>query len=181
MRIEAASVLHSHAYPAYFQQCRADGCEYYSHSQATPAVFYQQVLDHAAGRHLPPGYVPTQTWFALDEGGDILGAIRLRLGSTPFILDQCGHIGYEVHPAARGLGVAGSLLAHVQQHGTPQLDGGWLMTCADDNSASQRVISRAGGVLLTATAQGPGEAWLRYYHLPAQRYGNSRTGGQKIV
>jgi predicted acetyltransferase len=170
VRIEAASVLHSHAYPAYFQQCRAAGCSHYRDSDDSAAVFYQRVLDRAAGRQLPPGELPTQTWFALDAQGGILGAIRLRHGCTQFILDHCGHIGYEVHPAARGRGVAGSLLAYVQRHGAPQLDGGWLITCDDDNAASQRVISRAGGVLLTATAQGPGEAWLRYYHLPSRRY-----------
>ena len=169
MRIEAASVLHSHAYTDYFQQCRAAGCSHYRDSDDSAAVFYQRVLDRAAGRQLPPGQLPTQTWFALDAHGTILGAIRLRHGCTPFILDHSGHIGYEVHPAARGRGGAGGRLAYVQRHGAPQLDGGWLMTCDDDNAASQRVISRAGGVLLTATAQGPGEPWLRFYHLPARR------------
>ena len=50
MRIEAASVLHSHAYTDYFQQCRAAGCSHYRDSDDSAAVFYQRVLDRAAGQ-----------------------------------------------------------------------------------------------------------------------------------
>lgn len=168
LHIELADIRHASCYPDYFHACRAAACEHYADAGDSAAVFFQRVLDNAAGRHLPPGYVPSLTWFALDELGCIVGAIRLRLGTTPFIFDECGHIGYEVLPAARGQGIAGRLLAHVQSYGTVQLDGGWIITCAANNPASQRTISGRGGRLLDIRPQGAGEPDLLRYHLAAQ-------------
>lgn len=168
LRIEAADIRHAPYYPDYFHACRADNCEHYAGVGDSAAVFFQRVLDNAAGLHLPPGYVPSLTWFARDEVGRIVGAIRLRLGTTPFIFEECGHIGYEVLPAARGQGIAGRLLAHVQSYGAPQLDGGWIITCAADNPASQHTIAGCGGRLLDIHPQGRGEPDLLRYHLAAQ-------------
>ena len=181
MTIEPVAIHHLAVYPAYFDACRADGCEHYAGVQGSALVFFQRVLDDAAGRQLSPGRVPSQTWFALDDNGGIVGAIRLRLGTTAFIREQCGHIGYEVHPAARQLGVASRLLAYVQCHGAPQLDGGWIVTCDDDNLASRRTIEGAGGVLLEVRPPQPGLPGLCRYHLAAQAYGNSAAARQKSV
>lgn len=168
MRIEPAAVQHAAAYPDYFLACRADGCEVYADTDDSPQAFFQRVLDHAAGRRLPPGCVPCLTWFALCDDGRILGAIRLRLGTTRFIREVCGHIGYEVLPAARGQGVAQCLLDHVCRHGPPQWDGGWLLLCDENNLASRRVIEHAGGRLLALeTELGCAQRQCRY-HLVAK-------------
>ena len=163
MRIEAASRHHLSVYPAYFHACQSDGCEHYVTVRGSATVFFQRVLDYATGEHLPPGYVASQTWFALDDYGQILGAIRLRLGTTPYIHDICGHIGYEVLPAARLQGVAGKLLDFIRRQAPVQLDDGWLITCDADNIASQRVIERAEGVLLDIRQQGRAQALLHRY------------------
>lgn len=58
-----------------------------------------------------------------------------------------GHIGYGVRPSARGRGVAtwalGAVLPLAAARGLDRV----LVTCADGNAASARVIERHGGVL----------------------------------
>lgn len=166
MRMEAAGWQHHAAYAVYFQACQSDGCEHYATISDAPLVFFQRLLDNAAGRRLSLGSVPTRTWFAVDNGGRIVGAIRLRLGTTPLIHDVCGHIGYEVLPLARQLGVAGRMLAFIQRTAPPQLDDGWLVSCDDDNLASRRTIERAGGVLLDCRCVYGQAVLLRRYFLP---------------
>jgi tagatose 1,6-diphosphate aldolase len=73
-----------------------------------------------------------------------LGAIRLRVGSTPHIERYAGHIGYAVHPPHRGRHYAARsvrlLLPFGQSLGLNPL---WI-TCDPENLASRRTLELAG-------------------------------------
>ncbi|WP_299959230.1 GNAT family N-acetyltransferase [uncultured Modestobacter sp.] len=97
---------------------------------------------------VPPaeGRVRCSYWWVV-EGDDVLGAIALRHELNDFLLRAGGHIGYGIRPSARRRGLASWALAAVLSRArTLGLDR-VLITCADGNAASARVIERAGGVL----------------------------------
>ena len=92
------------------------------------------------------GRVHCTYWWIV--GGDtILGAIALRHGLNDFLLRAAGHIGYSMRPSARRRGLAtwalGQVLGEARARGLDRV----LITCADGNLASARVIERHGGVL----------------------------------
>lgn len=94
----------------------------------------------------PPGRVHCTYWWIV-EGGTVLGAIALRHELNDFLHRAGGHIGYGIRPRARGRGLArwalGEVLVTAGSNGLDRV----LITCADDNVASARVIARHGGVL----------------------------------
>ena len=105
-------------------------------------------LHHEADRSVvpAPGRVHATSWWIV-EGDTLLGAIQLRHELNDFLLDAGGHIGYGVRPSARRLGHAswalGEALVRAASLGLDRV----LVTCDDDNLASQRTIERNGGVL----------------------------------
>lgn len=92
----------------------------------------------------PDGLVPATTlWFV--EGAEYLGRLAIRHELTPFLLEQGGHIGYDVRPSARRRGHATAMLAaslpFAREIGLERV----LVTCDTDNEASRRVIENNGG------------------------------------
>ncbi len=93
-----------------------------------------------------PGRVHCTYWWIV-EGDTVLGAIALRHRLNDFLLRAGGHIGYGIRPSARRRGLAtwalGQVLIEARTRGLDRV----LMTCADGNVPSARVIERHGGVL----------------------------------
>ncbi len=54
------------AYRRYVAECGAAGLPLYQVAQFDPDQWLQELLAHADGLHLPPGYPPTTTYFALE-------------------------------------------------------------------------------------------------------------------
>jgi len=73
-----------------------------------------------------------------------IGAIRLRVGSSPHIERYAGHIGYSVHAAHRGHHYASRsvrlLMPFARRLGLGPL---WI-TCDPENAASRRTLELAG-------------------------------------
>ncbi|MGY1839411.1 MULTISPECIES: GNAT family N-acetyltransferase [unclassified Modestobacter] len=92
------------------------------------------------------GRVPCTCWWIVD-GDTVVGAIALRHRLNDFLLRAGGHIGYGIRPSARRRGLAtwalGEVLPTARALGLDRV----LVTCADDNVGSARVIERAGGLL----------------------------------
>jgi predicted acetyltransferase len=87
----------------------------------------------------------TYWWFV--EGDTVLGGIPLRYALNDFLLRAGGHIGYGIRPSARERGLATWALGQVLPSArTLRLDR-VLVTCADGNVASARVIEHHGGLL----------------------------------
>jgi predicted acetyltransferase len=89
-------------------------------------------------------WVP-QTTFWYVEAGNYLGSIRIRHRLTPSLLEEGGHIGYDVRPTARLQGHATAMLARALQFAASLGLDQVLVTCDEDNVGSRRVIEANGG------------------------------------
>ena len=109
---------------------------------------YLRVLDNVtAGRNLPTGYIPETFLFAF-VGPRIVGRVAIRHALNAFLERDGGHIGYVVVPEFRRRGYATQMLALALRIASEQLGiHDVLLTCADSNVGSIRVIERNGGVL----------------------------------
>ncbi|MFI5912202.1 GNAT family N-acetyltransferase [Dactylosporangium sp. NPDC051541] len=94
----------------------------------------------------PDGFVPSTTLWLVD-GDDYLGRVAIRHRLTPHLLEEGGHIGYDVRPTARRRGHAGFMLRGALVVAKELGIGPALLTCDTTNVISRRVIEAAGGVL----------------------------------
>lgn len=105
-------------------------------------------LHQEGDRSAPPadGRVHSSYWWIVEDER-YLGAIALRHELNAFLLEAGGHIGYGVRPSARRRGLAtwalSAVLPEARALGLERV----LVTCADTNLGSQRVIEANGGVL----------------------------------
>ena len=97
---------------------------------------------------LPDGWVHcTSRWIVDAETDEMLGFIATRHRLTPYLLEQGGHIGYSVRPAARRQGIASAALElALVQALTRDVDPD-LVPGADHHPGSRRTIEKAGGPL----------------------------------
>lgn len=91
------------------------------------------------------GVPVTELWFV--DGSEYLGTIIIRHRLTPALEHDGGHIGYHVVPGRRRRGHATEMLAQAKpvcrRLGLSEV----LITCAEDNVGSRRVIEANGGIL----------------------------------
>lgn len=87
----------------------------------------------------------SQLW--LTDGADFLGVFSIRYRLSPGLRLRGGHIGYAVRPNRQGQGLATAGLSLALEHARAAGIGRVLVTCADTNLASARVIERNGGRL----------------------------------
>ena len=112
----------------------------------------------------PEGLVPSDTYLALRlKDRRVVGMIDLRHSiDHPVLSTWGGHIGYSVRPSERGKGYAGEmlrqLLPHARQLGLSRV----LVTCSEDNPASEKVIVKNGG-LFDSTYEHDGVRTKRYW------------------
>lgn len=91
--------------------------------------------------------VPVSTRWYLDRN-TYLGTVVFRHVLTPELIADGGHIGYHIAPGYRGRGYANDMLAQAIKHARSDLGiESILLTCAEDNIPSRRVIEANGGVL----------------------------------
>ena len=118
-------------------------------SWADPEVFatYVQrvVADAEPDSPRADGFVPSTTlWWVKDD--TYLGRIAVRHSLTPWLLEQGGHIGYDVRPSVRRRGHATAMLrAALPITAGLGIDPA-LATCDHDNVGSRTVIESCGGV-----------------------------------
>jgi len=109
------------------------------------AALVEHLGNGSAGRDLPDGWVPCDTYWAV-VGGRVVGQVRLRHRLIEALLKRGGHIGYEVRPSERGKGYATRILALTLDRARERGITRALVTCNHDNPASARVIEKNGGV-----------------------------------
>ena len=103
------------------------------------------VTDNAFPDTVAKDWVQTDTFFAVDEQGQIVGIIDLRHELNAFLRNY-GHTGYSVRPSQRRKGYATQMLSQIcflaKHIGMPEL----LLSVMRGNTASVRTIQKNGGV-----------------------------------
>lgn len=107
---------------------------------------YLQILeDMKHDKTVPFKLVPMTGLFAF-EGDVIIGKVNFRHRLNDYLLNVGGHIGYGVLAAYRGKGYATSMLkdtlVYARNFGLERV----LLTCDENNLASEKVILKNGGI-----------------------------------
>ena len=104
-----------------------------------------QKHDHALGKNLPDGWVPsTEYWFYVDDVP--VGNIRLRHTLNEALRQSGGHIGYAIAPAYRPRGYGKLMLKAMLKEAKERYSLTQVMISAHiDNVASRRIIESCGG------------------------------------
>ena len=132
------------------EELALDGSNFLLDSYTGPeddfADYLQRVSNSVCGHNLLPERVQS-TFLVAEVDGVIVGRSSIRHELNDWLLQFGGHIGYAVRPGFRNRGYATEILRQSLQiaHGLGITKV--LMTCDDDNVASQKVIEKHGGVL----------------------------------
>jgi predicted acetyltransferase len=94
----------------------------------------------------PPRFVTDNVYWALRDG-EMVGRISLRHELTESLLREGGHTGYVVRPSARRQGIATEMLRQILLTEKARAIGRLLVTCDEDNLASEKSIRKNGGIL----------------------------------
>ncbi len=107
--------------------------------------YVQRVENHAQGIDLPGSGVPSTTFWLIDDDR-FIGHINIRHELNERLERIGGNIGYAIRPSERNKGYGAQILALALPYA---MDIGLkeaLITCDNDNIASQKIILRNGGV-----------------------------------
>jgi predicted acetyltransferase len=119
--------------------------------------YIEKLHDDSKAEKIKPGYVPSTTFWLVDDHGKILGVSRLRHYLLPHLEIEGGHIGYDVPPSERMKGYGTILLKHVLLKAEEMGINKVLITCDADNIGSAKIIKNNGGVYeneVTSTESG---------------------------
>ena len=96
---------------------------------------------------LPSGYVPSHTFFLVDDSERLLGNVSIRTELNDYLSNYGGNIGYVVSPEERGRKygkkILGLALEESKKLGLREV----LLTCDKSNIASSKTIKGNGGIL----------------------------------
>lgn len=113
------------------------------------------------GSELDPRQVPG-TFRVAEVGDDIVGRVHIRHRLNDDLRTEGGHVGFGVLAAHRGSGFATRILELALEHLSALGVNDVLVTCADGNLASRKVIERCGGELEDLVPRHGGGLTRRY-------------------
>ncbi|MGR5192308.1 GNAT family N-acetyltransferase [Vibrio rotiferianus] len=163
MQIVKAEFSHLEAFKHYVEKCAQAGMEMYVAAKGDSEALLKKRIGYANGEGLPEGWTPSSTYFCIEEGR-ILGSVRVREGSNDYLENVIGHIGYETAPDAQGKGIATTMLNWVKFE---VIEDAAIVTCDVNNTASKRVIEKAGGKFLNTFYSEQEQYEVRRYRLMA--------------
>lgn len=134
------------------------------HDDITGWILLMQ--NYANGEDLPPGRVPLIQYLVLNKKGVMVGVANLRLELNPYLIHSGGHIGYAVHPNYRQQGIATAVLAKLLRVAKAKGIAPLLLTCAEENLVSAKIIEAAGGKLEDKRLQKG--VWVKRYWIDNQ-------------
>jgi len=126
--------------------------------------YVNKLRDVAEGRGLPPGWVPSSTFWLVHNDNKILGTSRLRHRLNGFLEQEGGHIGYDIRPSEQGKGY-GTLMLALTLAKAKEYGMSCVLVISDaSNLASFRVIEKNGGQLENKIiSKESGKTILRYW------------------
>jgi predicted acetyltransferase len=160
--------LHSQDEEAFLEGLAAWPLEDQSwHSFIWPSEPYfskmlQLLEDQSKGINLAPGRVPATMYYAFVDG-KIVGRLHIRHKLNQDLEHRGGHMGYAVAPPFRKKGYATEIVKQavpiLKNLGLNRI----LVTCADDNIPSWKIIENIGGVLENKVWDNVDEEMIRRY------------------
>lgn len=109
--------------------------------------YIRSLNDESSGIGIPDNWVPSSTFFLVDDNGKIYGAVNIRHRLTDELMIEGGHIGYGVRPSARSSGCGTRILELALEKARELGISKALLTCNKQNTHSARVIQKNGGRL----------------------------------
>lgn len=111
-----------------------------------PYEYIQKCIDYEKKETLPEGRViATQFMFVREQDNRLVGMIQIRHYFNDYLSKYGGHIGYSIRPNERRKGYGKKMLAAVlpycKEIGLDKV----LITCLEDNIASEKTILANGG------------------------------------
>lgn len=117
----------------------------------------------------PPKFVKGTCYWAIYDD-QVVGRIAIRHELNDFLRVIGGHIGFIVRPSFRKMGVASEMLRQLLQTDRARAIKKLLITCDDGNVASEKTITRNGGVFESSAVDNEGKLKKRFWiNLPDTR------------
>lgn len=127
-------------------------------------VWMQAVLGDEFEETVREGLVQATTFLALCESDEaLIGFIQMRHRLNDYLTRFGGHIGYSVRRCERQKGYAKEMLRQALAYAKGLGLSRVLITCNDDNEASQRTILAHGGALEDTSVEDDGQVVERYW------------------
>ncbi len=100
------------------------------------------------GINLKHGFVPSESFWLLNNNKEILGSIRFRKELNEFTFNDGGNIGYDICPSHRNKGY-GTLILRMLIKKLNKLysNSRMLITCEVSNIQSNKIVINNGGIL----------------------------------
>ena len=122
-----------------------DGCGSLKQIE-NPYEYIQKCIDYEKEETLPEGRViATQFMFVREQDNKLVGMIQVRHYFNDYLSKYGGHIGYSVRPNERRKGYGKQMLAAVLPYCKEIGLDIVLITCLEDNIASEKIILANGG------------------------------------
>ncbi len=161
--------------PAFFEGLRdweAEDLSWYTFVWK-PGMSFSEMLHlletERQGVHLPKGWVPADMLYGF-LGGRIVGRVSIRHRLNAQLLKRGGHVGYAVSPLFRSKGIgyllAKAALQRCKEIGLSEV----LITCAEKNLASVKIIEKLGGADPERKWDPEEEEWVHFYWVKANEF-----------
>lgn len=119
--------------------------------------------DRKNGRNLPSHIVPDTMLYGFIDKDTIVGRVSIRHELNEYLKKRGGHLGYGVAPRFRQKGYASEMvrqsLDHCRSIGLKKI----MLTCADTNIASSKIIEKYNGVLEGKIWDEEDKEWMKKY------------------
>ena len=126
------------------EETTINGSELLDHTDSY-AEWLKGVTGNASADTVNPDWVVTDTYFAFDETGKLVGIIDLRHELNGFLKDF-GNTGYSVRPTERRKGYATEMLGHILARARELCMTKLQLSVERSNEASVKTIIANGGV-----------------------------------
>ena len=111
-------------------------------------IWFEELKKRSCEDTVPKGLVPSSTYFAVrDKDSYIVGMIDIRHYLNEYLTQAGGHIGYGVRKTERNKGYAKQMLKLALEKCKELKIKKVLITCDEDNIASEKVILSANAKL----------------------------------
>lgn len=125
-------------------------------------AYLRKLKDNESGYNLPKGYVCNSDFWLIDNN-KFVGKVGLRHKLTPKLRNVGGHIGYIIRPSCREKGYGSKILALALKKAKLLGIKKVLVTCAEKNIGSKKIIEKNGGKLFSRSKIESGIMELRYW------------------